>query len=438
MGINTLIKKVTLNTLLNEAPVTGDASARTVAQAGQVVGDVKKRMQKWGVYDIPELADIFTLGQLNIEPFKFDFLLQVSDSQKELTLPKPIPFETLARVSNENPFVLELKVMNSVTFTEKYKGEEHEITIPENTLFKIIINEKELVTNLPGTKKAIKAIKIKNFYNIKGNASLIESLTPKVGEGTSNKEHPENAHKFEVGQEITDANGTVHIIKNIFKNDEGVESIQIQKKGNKGSAGVHAMSTEKLSSWLKKKNENFRLADDLILEEDEEKTPAWKLEKSGADSILGKINVQSIELGPKAKIKRGEMMNRGGGSGGGKFDIKKWDGSVEKLPTTPVSVNIRIDFTTQGLNPDQQKVLNLIQNEIGSSNIQEKATIRKGLKTKNTFIVTWKSKSGKEVAFVGQTKPAINLKKGQNIVISPKARGNDELQDNTNAKIWIS
>ena len=51
--------------ILNEAkPVSGDQAANNIAKGNQAVTDVKARLSKMGVYDIPELKGINTIDIL--------------------------------------------------------------------------------------------------------------------------------------------------------------------------------------------------------------------------------------------------------------------------------------------------------------------------------------------------------------------------------------
>lgn len=183
------------NNILKEDSITGDKSASNIASAKQAVSDVKSRLQKRGIYDLPELKGINTLEQLSIEPFKFSFLLQVDDKQGELTLPKPILYNTLARViKKENNFTLELKLEGS-----------------EN-VFKLVFNDEELITKLPGTKKDIMALIDETngkgkFYSIIGNSSLRGEIKNSV----ENEGEEEGDDEFEEGDDIN------------FKTDDGKE-----------------------------------------------------------------------------------------------------------------------------------------------------------------------------------------------------------------------
>ena len=171
-----LLDKNKFTKILTEAPVSGDQGAANIAAGKQAVADVKSRLQKMGVYDIPELKGVTTIEQLAIEPFKFNFLLQVPDIQQELSIPKPIQFNTLAKVVEVEPLTLDVKW--------------------EEEIFKMIFtNEEEIVTKLPGTKKPIRALVSEDsrkgkFYTVSFPDGIANVIKKKVGqeEGEENEE----------------------------------------------------------------------------------------------------------------------------------------------------------------------------------------------------------------------------------------------------------
>lgn len=211
--------------ILNEAkPVSGDQAANNIAKGNQAVTDVKARLSKMGVYDIPELKGINTIEQLSIEPFKFLFLLQVDDEQQELTLPKPIEFATLARVvKKENPFTLEIKTS-------------------DGDLFMLQFDDSELVTNLPGTQNNIKALvsednsKSGKFYNVKSNNDLKVVLEKEINDDGDGEKTP--CEKLKV-DDYVNYKGKLHIVRKVNTDEikEGLVQIQLsddeQVVGNK-------------------------------------------------------------------------------------------------------------------------------------------------------------------------------------------------------------
>ena len=211
--------------ILNEAkPVSGDQAANNIAKGNQAVTDVKARLSKMGVYDIPELKGINTIEQLSIEPFKFSFLLQVDDEQQELTLPKPIEFNTLARVvKKENPFTLEIKTS-------------------DGDLFMLQFDDSELVTNLPGTQNNIKALvsednsKSGKFYNVKSNNDLKVVLEKEINDDGDGEKTP--CEKLKV-DDYVNYKGKLHIVRKVNTDEikEGLVQIQLsddeQVVGNK-------------------------------------------------------------------------------------------------------------------------------------------------------------------------------------------------------------
>jgi hypothetical protein len=184
--MSTILLSDKFTKLLKEAPVSGDQGAANIAAGKQAVSDVKSRLQKMGIYDIPELKGVNTVEQLAIEPFKFKFLLQVPDIQEELSLPKPIEFDTLAKVTELEPLTLEIK-------TE------------DNSIFKMIFtNEDEIITKLPGTQKPVRALISEDsrkgkFYTISVSNGVVSAIKNEEGSEEQNKEEGDNEEKGQEG-----------------------------------------------------------------------------------------------------------------------------------------------------------------------------------------------------------------------------------------------
>ena len=194
------IKGIIRQTLYEaDESVTGDDRAHQAATADLAVDRVKERMAGMGARpDLAALRGVTTIEQLSVEPFKYNFLLQVKDKAQELTIPKPIEFNTLARVNSvDNGLVLELKTEDDTNFNVKNGKGEISVKIPGGSIFKINFDADELVTNLPGTKKGIQAIATGDdggkgkFYNIGIFDDFIKLLNTGVSESENGEEDGE-------------------------------------------------------------------------------------------------------------------------------------------------------------------------------------------------------------------------------------------------------
>lgn len=240
------IKGIIRQTLYEaDESVTGDDRAHQAATADLAVDRVKDRMAGMGARpDLAALRGVTTIEQLSVEPFKYNFLLQVKDKAQELTIPKPIDFHTLARVhSVDNGLVLELKTEDDTNFNVKNDKGEISVKIPGGSIFKIHFDANELVTNLPGTKKGIQAIATGDdggkgkFYNIGIFDDFIKLLNTGVSE-SENGEEETPCEKLKVGDKVI-YKGKRHIVRKVNTDEikEGLVQIQLsddeQVVGNK-------------------------------------------------------------------------------------------------------------------------------------------------------------------------------------------------------------
>ena len=401
MDIKKIIKQELKEaTVVNtKGKVTGDAGATNIAAGEDALGRVEKRLQKLGVYDIPSLDGIMTVEQLSIEPFEFDFVLQVPEVQQELNLPKPLKFSTLARVVNGSPFVLEVKE----------DGKEETFTIQ--------FDNKEMVTNLPGTKKGIIALKTESrgggkgkFYNVILSKDFLKVVTNNEGGGEQD------------GKEGGDGKGDGKNNKeDLFKDLSGFFKFVVNNK--------KFLSSKPNSGKLQTQESIFDDIEKLLLEVDvnpsEEKPENTK-------SYEGRIYIKSITLGPKAEKRRAGDVQKYANTTGGN---KKWDGLVNSLPEKGLKENISLTLSDEsGLNDEQKTVFRGIINTLQSKSYSGEATIRRSRKiTDNTvFVIQFDNKA--LVCKVGQGE---NLRKETSIEIGPKAGGEDIFDKSTKAKIQI-
>lgn len=399
-NITKITKKIVNNILNEDDIVTGDKGAANITAGEEALSRVKSRLQKLGVYDIPALDGIMTTEQLAIEPFEFDFVLQVPEIQQELNLPKPPRFSTLARVVNDSPFILEVKI----------EGEDQTFTIQ--------FDEQEMTTNLPGTKKSIRALKTESggdkgkFYNVILSRNLLE-----VMEQNSSTENEEESGENKEG-----------------KGEQGDKTKKLNKEQLFNDMVGFFKFVVNNKKFLQKKQESiFDDIEKLLLEADvnpsEEKPTETK-------SYEGRIYIKDITLGPKAKKRKdGDIQNYVQATGTAGSNSTFWkNGLIKDLPTDGgVSCSITLTATNPGnFNPEQKKIFDEI-----TKIVKQKAIIRKSKKdTDNTkFVVQF----GKSKAFVGETlQKAVNLRKPNiRIKIGHKAAGEDIFTDSIEATIQI-
>jgi hypothetical protein len=405
MDIKKIIKQELKEaTVVNtKGKVTGDAGATNIAAGEDALGRVEKRLQKLGVYDVPSLDGIMTVEQLSIEPFEFDFVLQVPEVQQELSLPKPPRFSTLARVVNGSPFILEVKE----------DGKEETFTIQ--------FDNNEMVTNLPGTKKGIIALKTESrsgkgkFYNVILSKDFLKVATNNKGGG-------EEEVGGKDGKKGGDGKGDGKNNKEgLFKDLSGFFKFVVNNK--------KFLSSKPNSGEPQTQESIFDDIEKLLLEADvnpsEEKPENTK-------NYKGRIYIKDITLGPKAEKRRaGDVQNYANTTGGN----KKWDGLVNSLPEKGLKENISLTLSDEsGLNDEQKTVFKEIRSELQNTSYKGQATIRRSKKiTDNTvFVIEFDNKA--LVCKVGQGEI---LRKETSIEIGPRAGGEDIFDKSTKAKIQI-
>lgn len=239
-----VVNQKLLKKFLSEADetVTGDKSAHQAATADIAIDRVKQRMAGMGAsVNTDALKGVNTLEQLSIEPFKFNFLLQVPDGEQDLTLPKPIEFDTICKVVNDDPFTIQVKDDNG-------------------SVFSMMFDSDELVTNLPGSSKSIKAISVEKFYNIIGDSQLVDILK-------SEDDGNESVNDYKEGDDITfktddgkDGNGKISKIdgETYLIVDKKGGKITINKKNITGKSGEEKNNQEGID-----KNANYYNGKDI-------------------------------------------------------------------------------------------------------------------------------------------------------------------------------
>lgn len=238
-----LVDKNKLNLLLNERlneplvrkpkSVTGDQASASIASAQASVDKVKSNLASLNIHSIPELEGVNTIEQLSIEPFKFQFLLQVTDAPQELTIPKPYPYKTLARVIETEPLTLECKLEDSNSPTG----------VADLTWKMVFSNEDELVTRLPGTKKEIKAIVARgndkgNFYTIEFGDEDIKKVVDisKEEEGGEEGEGEEGGKEKEGDEKNKDKGGKDDLKKSNIYNGKDLKEVNLKLNDVKDKA----------------------------------------------------------------------------------------------------------------------------------------------------------------------------------------------------------
>jgi len=385
----------------SEAEITGDKGAANIAAGEDALDRVKGRLQKLGVYAIPELDGIMTTEQLAIEPFEFDFVLQVPELQEEFNIPKPPKFSTLARVISDSPFILEVKTEGG------------------DTSFTIQFDEKEVVTNLPGTKKSIRALKAESgsnkgkFYNVILSSDLLGVM--KKGSDDENGKEEKDVDKEKEGK----GGGKVNK-ETLFNDLNGFFKFVVNNKKFLATKPNPGKTQENI----------FNEIEELLLEVDVNPTEEKTDDSKGYE---GRIYIKDITLGPKAKARRaGDIQNYGSKKGG---DSTKWNGLINTLPENGLLANVKLELNDSGLDPEQQSVFNEIKNIIGGTSYNGETKIRKSKKiTDNTvFIVEFNNN-----ALVCKINQGVTLKKRQTIDIQPNAAGEDIFDKPIKAKILVS
>jgi hypothetical protein len=426
-----LLNKDKFKTLLKEAPISGDKAALDIAKAQGGLERAKERLARLQITDIPGLDTINTIDQLSIEPFKFNFLLQVKDDPQGLSLPVPHPFDTLSRVIDKSPLTLEVKT-------------------DEGLLFKMIFpKEEELITQLPGTKEPIigKNNKVMalvsegdgkkgKFYTIEFDNA--KEVVEQAKEETKEQEEieGENENEGEEGESEKNKEQGGRVNKEQLFND--LAGFFKFTYNNRRMAAPNLFPKEKttLESYIN------QIAKNTILIKEEDVNDPTKVENS-----IGKIYIESIILGPKARTRAGEeresYKQKVGQSQQGQ---SKWDGNLNNLPKgkggqIPSSVNVDrlvIDLIDKSLTAEQQTIFNQIKGVLGKSNFDGETTIRRSAKSpKDTIIITFPTLAGKKAIICKILNNETNLRKYIDVEIAPKIAGKDDFTKSTKAKIQV-
>lgn len=389
----------------SEAEITGDKGAANIAAGEDALDRVKGRLQKLGIYDLPALDGIMTTEQLAIEPFEFDFVLQVPEIQQELSLPKPQNFSTLARVANDSPFILEVK--------------------PEDgdKSFTIEFDEKEMTTNLPATRKSIRALKSQTGRGAKGkfyNVILSSNLLGVMEKDPDNKDDEKKE-----GDKEKEGKGEGKVGKETLFNDlSGFFKFVVNNKKFLATKPNPGKTQENIFNEIEK----------LLLEADVNPTEENPETENKEKSYEGRIYINSIKLGPKAEKRRtGDVKNYAAATGGDKsFDYKQWSGLIKDIPET--GANFRVVISSVGtLDTEQTKVFNEIKTLVSQNALVRPS--KKGGPSKTKFVVSWGTKN----VFVAEVGNAAEKLKNPNISIriDKKAGDSDVFNKPFGAKIQL-
>jgi hypothetical protein len=416
-----LLNKNKFRSLLKEAPVSGDQAALDIAKARGSLEKAKDRLQSIGVYKIPGLDSIKTIDQLSIEPFKFNFLLQVVDSDIEgLSLPKPRPVYTLARVIEKKPLTLELKTK-------------------EGVLFKMIFTkEEELITQLPGTKEPIigKSNKVMalvtgsddgkgKFYTIEfSNAKNVIEVIKKEKEEDKESEEGEGEDGKEVGESNKGGKGK----EELFNDLAGFFKFTYN---NRRLAAPNLFPKEKPKNTVESYINQIAKNTILIKEEEEEEN----VDPTKTKNLNGKIYIQSIVLGPKARTRAGlEMDEYTKKVAQSQQGQTKWDGNLKNLTNDPVEVSkVILKITDTSADPMAVKE---VENQFNGNQYKDKATVRKSqnFSSNNTIVIGLKN--NKAVVCKIPT-GSFKLQDKINVEVSKKPMDNDTFGKPVKAELQI-
>ena len=418
----TLLKEIDLGVIEKEKPVSGDRGALNVAKAQGSLEKAKDRLQSIGVYKIPGLESIKTIDQLSIEPFKFNFLLQVVDSDIEgLSLPKPRPVYTLARVIEKKPLTLELKTK-------------------EGVLFKMIFTkEEELITQLPGTKEPIigKSNKVMalvtgsddgkgKFYSIEfSNAKNVIEVIKKEKEEDKESEEGEGEDGKEVGESNKGGKGK----EELFNDLAGFFKFTYN---NRRLAAPNLFPKEKPKNTVESYINQIAKNTILIKEEEEEEE---NVDPTKTKNLNGKIYVQSIVLGPKARTRAGlEMDEYTKKVAQSQQGQTKWDGNLKNLTNDPVEVS-KVIFKITDTSADPMAVKE-VENQFNGDQYKDKATVRKSqnFSSNNTIVIGLKNNKAVVCKIPAGS---FKLQDKINVEVSKKPMNNDTFGKPVKAELQI-
>lgn len=385
-----------------EAPVSGDNAALATAKAQGSLEKTKERLQRIGVFQIPELESINTIDQLSIEPFKFNFLLQVKDNPEGLSLPTPHEFNTLARVVEKKPLTLEIKTNGGLLFKMKFPKEE------------------ELVTQLPGTKD-----------KIVGKSNKVMALVSEDNRGKKGKFY---TVEFDHAKEVIESAGEDGNQEGEGGGKEGGEGTKGDKNQNfsessKGQLFNDLAGFFKFTYNNRPTNESHFL-DKIapLLKEEEGDNPI------NVENTNGKIYVKDITLGPKAKVRAGEERGEYGKKAG-LTQNQKWDGNPKNLTDQFIGVkNVYLEITDTSADPN---AVNAVKHELNGEQYKKPAKIRKSLnfKQNNTIIIGLENNK----AVVCKIPSTVTDLRGLiDVELSKKPMRNDNFDKPVKAKLQIT
>ena len=151
------------------------------------------------------------------------------------------------------------------------EGEMKSILFSTESLKRPYMDKSNMLGNYKGNKNALLGLQIDGIFDVKMKDSGNVSNEDKgLGLKTPEAKNEDENCGYTVGQEMMMLDGKykdkVFIVRKITEN-----GLIIQKKGNKGTAGLHPVkwkSCEELNKHVKAgpKNESVQIADDLILE----------------------------------------------------------------------------------------------------------------------------------------------------------------------------
>jgi hypothetical protein len=257
-------------------------------------------------------------------------------------------------------------------------------------------DEKEMITNLPGTENSIRALKAGEeapngkFYNVKLSKDFLNVA----------KEKTEN----EVGGEGKD--------EQFFNDLTGFFQFIVNNKNIKGGVKKESFFNE-IDSILKEEGENV------------EKKPEED------KSFIGRVWLKNVKLAPKAEKRR-----RG--------DVKSYEDSQDQsedidpnisminLPNQGVNVKLSLKILDKNFTPEQQNSLKIIKNDVGIGNNVKQVSVKPSLSNKDYIIISY-AKDKYLVCKIDKTRKLLNTL--HKVQIQPNAGRQENLDHPINAQI---
>jgi hypothetical protein len=441
------IKKIIKQTLLEA--VTGDASALAGAKGSVAVDTIKDRMASMGV-SVPDIEHLFSIQQLKVEPFKLEFVVQkVIDKPQELTLPETEEFSGLAKVVGDSDnLTIEFKPFVNGGLSKE--------------IFDIIFLEKEIVTNLPGTDKSIKALSATGrggkFYHVQIPSELFELYTEDDEENIENQDTDIKDFNFGGLSNLDKHGNTLTKSQQAMRDNLSGKATKLKKdldvlkkSGGIDKSGHHfpkevinkliQQKEDELNSLIKqiqvtipkKDGQQLSMFDhyhnlknivqenlNIFLEEDNEQLKI-------KFPVTAEIYLSDIELGSKGKAKkRGDIGASYGGGGGNNGK----NANVRTLTNNPISVFAKIKT---GVNLSQIKE---VQNYV---NTEKTLMMRKSNSNRDSIILWFKNDGEDKALVVKLLDPNKNLYSGPlNVEVGTKALGDKRIVDSFNATLQLS